>query len=215
MVALENRRAARLGENCVAQVSAPYVIAVDGLESLTDIDNLDDAIILAAQRAINKTADQARTSAARDIRQQVNFPARYLSGKEGRLSVSKRASARNLEAMITGRDRPTSLARFAKDPDPAAARRRGGVSVQVQPGQTKFMKGAFLMQLRGGNIGLAIRLKEGETVKNKKYVTKVGKGLYLLFGPSVNQVFRGVAEETTAPEAAAYLEQEFLRLMDL
>lgn len=205
-------------------MSAPYIIAVDGLESITDIDNLDDAIILAAQQAINKTADQARASAARDIRQQVNFPARYLSGSEGRLSVSKRASARNLEAMITGRDRPTSLARFAKNKNIAASQKRGNVSVEVAPGRSKIIgrktpsstgPAAFLMQLRGGNIGLAMRLKEGETIKSKKYMTKVGKGLYLLFGPSVNQVFAGVAEETTAPEAAAYLEQEFLRLMDL
>lgn len=205
-------------------MAAPYVIAVDGLESLSDIDNLDDAIILAAQRAINKTADRARASAARDILQQVSFPARYLSGKEGRLSVSKRASAGNLEAMITGRDLPTSLARFAKDKNIAASQKRGNVSVKVAPGRSKIIgrkkqgdtgPPAFLMQLRGGNIGLAMRLKEGETIKRKKYMTKVGKGLYLLFGPSVNQVFRGVAEETTAPEAAAYLEQEFLRLMEM
>jgi hypothetical protein len=193
-------------------VSNDYVIAVEGLADLRDIDNLDEAIIVAARQAINKAADRGRTRADREMRQQINFPARYLSE---RLKVSRRASDRSLEAAITGRDRPTSLARFAKNKSASAARARGGVSVQVTPGKTKVMKGAFLMQLRGGNTGLAIRLKEGESVRNKKYMTKVGKGLYLLYGPSINQVFRSVAEEQTVPETADFLEQEFLRLLDL
>jgi hypothetical protein len=193
-------------------MSNDYVIAVEGLADLRDIDNLDEAIVVAARQAINKAADRGRTRADREIRQQVNFPARYLSE---RLKVSRRASGRSLEASITGRDRPTSLARFAKNKSASAARAKGGVSVQVSPGETKFMKGAFLMQLRGGNTGLAIRLKEGDSVRNKKYMTKVGKGLYLLYGPSVSQVFRSVAEEQTVPETADFLEQEFLRLLDL
>jgi hypothetical protein len=193
-------------------MSNDYVIAVDGLAELKDIENLDEAIVKAARQAINAAADRARTSSAKEMQRQINFPARYLNE---RLRVAKRASGMKLEATIAGRDRPTSLARFAKSTSASAARKKGGVSVQVNPGETKFMQGAFLMQLRGGNTGLAIRLKEGESVRNKKYMTKVGKGLYLLYGPSINQVFRTVAEEQTAPEAAAFLEQEFLRLLDL
>lgn len=193
-------------------MSNDYVIAVDGLADLRDIENLDEEIVKAARQAINKAVDRARTRGAKEMQRQINFPARYLNE---RLRVSKRASGMKLEATITGRDRPTSLARFAKSTSASAARKNGGVSVQVNPGETKFMQGAFLMQLRGGNTGLAIRLKEGESVKNKKHMTKVGKGLYLLYGPSVSQVFRTVAEEQTGPEAAEFLEQEFLRLLDL
>jgi hypothetical protein len=201
-------------------MSNDYVIAVEGLADLRDIDNLDEAIVVAARQAINKAADRGRTRADREIRQQVNFPARYLSE---RLKVTRRASGRSLEATITGRDRPTSLARFATSSNVAASQKRGNVTVAVSPGARKVVgrkaggsgPTAFLMQLRGGNVGLAMRLKEGETVRNKKYMTKVGKGLYLLYGPSVNQVFRSVAEEQTVPETAAFLEQEFLRLLDL
>ncbi len=189
-----------------------YVVAVEGLASLSDIENLDENILLRARQAINRTTDRTRTRSDREIRKQVAFPARYLSS---RLTVSKKASGRSLEAVITGRDRPTSLARFSKGKDVGAARRKGGVSVTVAPGQTRFMSGAFLMQLRGGNLGLAIRLKAGESMRNKRKMTRVGKGLYLLYGPSVDQAFRSVADEYAAPDAADYLEREFIRLMEL
>lgn len=191
-----------------------YLVAVDGLETLDDFDNLAPKIAKYAQMAINTTARNRRTSAAREIQQQVSFPARYLSGQNGRLSITKQAKPRNLEAEITGRDRPTSLARFASNRNPAASRKRGGVSVTVAPGETKFMKGAFIMQLRGGNLGLAIRLKKGEALRNKRTVRQVANGLYLLYGPSVNQVFRGVAEDGM-DETAENLQREFLRLPEL
>lgn len=189
-----------------------YVIAVDGLDQLIDIDSLDERILKAARNAINKAADRTRTRSDREIRKAINFPARYLSDK---LTVAKRASGRTLEAVITGRDRPTSLARFAKNRNPAASRKAGGVSLVVSPNKTTTIPNAFLMPLRNGNLGLALRLKPGESIRNKKYLTKVSKGLYLLYGPSVNQVFRVVADEKAAPEAAQYLENEFLRLLEL
>lgn len=188
-----------------------YVIAVDGLASLSDIENLDEDILTAARQAINAATKRARTQADRDIRKQVNFLATYLRGK---LTIKKMASGRNLEGVIRGTDRPTSLARFAKQRDPQKTRKAGGIDVEVEPGQSKFMKGAFLMRLNNNNLGLAIRLKDGETVRNKRTVTKIGKGLYLLYGPSVNQVFRGVAEDSLG-DIADYLETEFTRLLDL
>jgi hypothetical protein len=194
-------------------VSDDYVVAVEGLESLRDLQNLDAAILRRARLAINATVERSQVSAAKEMRSQVDFPARYLTGANGRLSISKYASETSLSASITGRDRPTSLARFATETDPAKTRQQGGVNVTVQPGKTVFMKGAFLMRLASGNLGLAIRLKAGETLRNKKKMLRVGKGLYLLYGPSVDQVFRSVAVGE-AQNAAEYLEAEFLRLMD-
>lgn len=191
-----------------------YVVAVTGLNSLEDIYSLDEDIIANARMAINRTVDRARTASAKEMRDQVAFPARYLSGPNGRLRVTQRASNTNLQAVVTGRDRPTSLARFASSRDPAATRKQGGVNVTVTPGKTKFMRGAFLMRLNNNNLGLAIRLKEGERINNKARMTRIGAGLYLLYGPSVDQVFQSVSEEQ-APKAADFLEAEFLRLMEL
>lgn len=199
-----------------------YVVAVDGLENIGDIAELDERILRKARQAINSTVRRTRTAAARDIQAQVNFPARYLvNQKSSRLFISEFAEGRSLRAVIQGSERATSLARFASNKSPESARRQGGVSVEVAPGQRKFMKKAFLLRLPAGstltdtqnNLGLAIRLREG-SLANKKNLVKVGKGLYVLYGPSVNQVFRSVAEDV-APDAANWLEREFVRLMEL
>lgn len=185
-----------------------FVVVVEGLEELDDIENLDARIIKRAQQAINSTLRKARTAIDREIRQQVAFPARYLGT---RLRVTEFASGTSLQGTISGRDRPTSLARFATSKTP---RRGAGVGVQVAPGSRKRMQRAFLMPLKSGNVGLAMRLKPGESIRNKKYMRKVSKGLYLLYGPSVNQVFAGVADDE-ANTVAAWLQEEFTRLMEL
>ena len=191
-----------------------YAVFVEGLGALRDVEELKRDVALKAVQAINKTADQARTKSDREIRAQVAFPATYLSPSTGRLTVSQRARRGDLEARIKGRHRPTSLARFATKSGKA-------VNVEVKPGLSTFLPRAFLIRLRAGsgitetkfNQGLAIRLKPGETLRNKKQAIRMASGLYLLYGPSVDQVFRDVAVDIS-PETALRLEQEFLRLMD-
>lgn len=196
-----------------------FVVAVDGLSALRSMESIPADVKRAAVQAINKAADRGRTDAARRIREQVNLPASYLAPSGGRLTVTKRATGADLEAAITGRQRPTSLARFAVSGVPNEHK---GISVEVAPGFAKFMRRAFLIRLRAGsanldtnsNLGLAIRLRPGEVIHNKRVMMKLSGNLYLLYGPSVNQIFASVAQEE-APELADFLEAEFLRLMDL
>jgi hypothetical protein len=200
-------------------MSAPYAFAVEGLDTLKNIENLPQQVITAARQAINKTLDHARTESARRIALQVNFSAQYLSPGEGRLAVARRATDAKLEGAIVGRHRPTSLARFATS---SAPNKHSGVTVVVKPGGARFMRRAFLIRLRSGatltdtkfNLGLAIRLKPGESITNKREMVKLSGNLYLLYGPSVDQVFRTVREDI-GPDALNILESEFLRLMDL
>jgi hypothetical protein len=54
---------------------------------------------------------------------------------------------------------------------------------------------------------------------NKFQQVQISKGLYLLYGPSIQQVFlnnagKGVAKDISDPSADA-LEREFIRLMGL
>lgn len=201
-----------------------FVVAVEGLEQLQDIRNLPEAVLRKARQAINRATERARTEASRRIREQVNFKARYLindasESSSSRLYVKTLAKGNSLEAVIKGRERPTSLARFASG-TPQSARKAGGVRVSVKPGSSKMMKGAFLMRLRQGgkpidtasNLGLAIRLRPGESVNNKRHMVQLRGNLYLLYGASVNQVFRTVSEDVS-PKALDWLEQEFDRLM--
>lgn len=197
-------------------MSDTYVIVVEGLKKLADFNDLDEKILTAARRAVNKTTERTKTAAARQMRNEINFPARWLSGSDGKLRIAKRASGRDLEGVIKGRDRPTSLARFA------ASGRAGqaGVSVNVTPGKSKFLKRAFLIKLRAGstlsetqfNMGLAVRTKS--PMRKSRGAKKIGKDLYLLYGPSVDQVFRGVAADQ-APAALDFLDFEFMRQLDL
>lgn len=84
------------------------------------------------------------------------------------------------------------------------------------------MKGSFLVKLKSGNaktdtqfnLGLAIRLKPGERLRNKTSMTQLDHNVYLLYGPSVDQVFRTVREDI-APDTASFLEAEFRRLLDI
>ncbi len=204
-------------------MASPYVVAVEGVaQALKRIDGLEEDVTDAARMAVNRTIDWARTRSAEEIMRQVNFGKSYLTGRDGRLQVTKRARGEDLEAVITGRHRPTSLARFTDTRDPGLTRREGGVRVEVKPGSEKFMKRAFLMRLRAGsqltdtqyNLGLAIRLRPGEKLANKTRIQQINTNLFLLYGPSVDQVFRTVAPEIS-DRVEDYLETEFLRLVEV
>jgi len=194
-------------------MTAPYAIFVKGMLDFPADPSAEMA--RNAVRAINRTLERSRTAAGRRIREQVNFPANYLSGQNGRLKITKKAQGRDFEGIITGRHRPTSLATFARN-----ARRGRGVRpvVSVQPGLARRLDGAFFVNLRSGNtdtrnnLGLAIRLPEGQVPDRAYKPQKLGENLWLLYGPSVDQVFDDVAEEIS-PQSLAFLETEFLRLM--
>lgn len=195
-----------------------YAFVVEGLgQAFDDLESLDERKRLNAARAINKTAAWARAAAAREMRRQVAFPARYLAGTDSRLNVVKKARSDDLEAKIVGRRRATSLARFAR-----AGARGKGVRIEVKPGVARFMPRSFLMKLRGGsaqdpgalsNLGLAVRTN-GEKPKGAYKPVKINDRLWLLYGPSVDQVFRSVREDI-APDTEQRLADEFSRLMAL
>lgn len=198
-----------------------YVIAIGGLEQM-----LDDLNIVARDsdrwlsQAVNKTLDTYRTRASREIRKQVAFPARYLDSKsDGRLTVKRRATRAEPEGLISGRFEPTSLTRFIKSGGrgPNATPGRRNPILRVGANSDSRIPNSFVIKLRSGNRGLALRLPKDETIKNRKLRAKPfstkDRNLFLLYGPSVDQVFRDVREDIT-PEAAQFLVQEFLRLAE-
>lgn len=173
----------------------------------------------AARMAVNDIASRSGMKMIRDhMLDEVAFPTGYLTGD--RLGVTKRATNRDLEAVITGRKRATSLARFTNG-SAIPGMRSNGVSVRVKRGKTTHMRKAFLVRLKRGasmdednyNVGLALRLGPGETLGNKKDTHKswlVPGKVALLYGPSVDQVFRTVADDV-APDIGDMLGAEFLR----
>lgn len=177
----------------------------------------------AARLAINTTLSRKGMKLVQDeMYDQVAFPKNYLKGD--RLMVSKFARETDLEGVILGRKRATSLARFAAPGTPIGSRRGGGVEVTVSRGVKTFIRGAWLIKLKRGasltednfNVGLAIRLGENERVVGKFSSHNswlIRNQVALLYGPSVNQVFNDVAEEQ-GPKVLDLVAQEFRRQFD-
>jgi len=187
-------------------MSGSYVVTVEGLESFEELKDLDEKTRINEARAVNKTIDRIRAAASRDIRENINVTRSALAS---RLSLRKVARPGDPEAILNASDRPRSLASFVT----SRRAKNKGVTVEVKPGERKEMLRAFIINLANGNRGLAIRLKPGETLKNKKYAKELGKNLYILYGPSVNQMFRMIAEDRV-DEFASFLENEFIRLQE-
>lgn len=177
--------------------------------------------------AVNGAAKFGARRASEEIRKQVRFSRSYLgdaSKPEARLRITRVAKGNDLTAVISARRRPTSLARFASG-TPSFGRSRGkGPRVKIKPGAGyKTIKNGFFLRLRAGtsnldkfNVGLAVRIKSGEMLKNRNKglsgLAPFGKdkNLYLLYGPSVDQVFQTVREDIS-PAVGAEAEREFLR----
>lgn len=187
------------------------------------VNSMPKVATRAAQLSTNDTVRKARKMSATEMMKQVAFPTGYLgTARNGALRISKYAKGSDLSAEITGRFRPTSLARFTLNKSQMLGRnRRGPARVQVRPGSVKSIERAFLIRLKRGmqtvsqagaksNLGLAIRLNPGERIENKKSMVAMGRGVYLLYGPSVNQVFRTVAKDLS-PKISGNFNIEFSR----
>lgn len=173
----------------------------------------------AARLAVNDTIRHGRARAKREIMSQVKLKASYLDGSSsrGQRLGTTLANDQNLKGSIIGRREPTSLLRFVEQrlsaPGRTGRRRAAGVVVNVS-GRRKIMPKAFVMNLRNGNEGLAIRLPKGQRPSrykaSKPLYSSRDSNVFLLYGPSVQQVFDDVAEDLQ-PELARYLNTEFLR----
>lgn len=204
-------------------------IRIEGLEQLHEIarelGKTPEEINRAASRAVNRATAKGRTTAQRQMETEVAFPGGYLNAGAGRLAVTRQSNPSSLEAVITGKGRSTSLARFSRgSPGPG----QNGVVVQVAPGKTQRLKRAFLIRLKSGqsetrnNLGLAVRLPVGRK-PSAAYRPKelgVGSGLWLLYGPSVDQVLKSMVDGRAgrAPlrgKILRDLEDEFFRQVKL
>lgn len=202
------------------------IVEASGLADLKKFYDLAPvAATQAARVAINQTAERKGLSLAREaMAAQVNFPRGYFNEvNRGRanLGMAFRATDSSLEAGIAGRQQPTSLSRFATERARFTRGRhqRGApINVMVQPGRGRELPRAFFLRLRSNNIGLGIRLRNGETLTNtvgaKIITTGPLAGVALLYGPSVDQVFRTVAVDIS-PKVLDALTVEFLRQFEL
>lgn len=169
-----------------------FVREVPGLSGLARLPDMDAIIV----RAVGKTAEWMHREAGARMKESVRFPAGYLS--PDRYDVKKGQGFR--DAVITARFRPTSLARFATSAGP-----RNGVHLEVTPGKRIHMKSAFLINLRNGNTGLAMRSGAFDRIYSQLQARGLAGGIFapdsgkdgieILYGPSVDQVFRNISAQ--------------------
>lgn len=205
----------------------PVNIITIGARELSDyLDQVPEIANASMRMAINTVATgKGMTRIKKAMLDEVAFPSGYLTGD--RLRVTQRATGTKLEAVITGRKRATSLARFVSGGAMVSnSKRAGGVQVRVKKGKTSYLKNAFLVRLNKGasltednyNLGLAVRLAPGERLSNKTTQHKswlVPGRVALLYGPSVDQVFATVSEQLSpklADDVAAEFHRNFARL---
>lgn len=196
------------------------VTEFEGLNGLEDYFKFfPNRTARAARLAINTVLNRSGIKMLRaDVGNKVNFPDNYLKGD--RLAVKQNATEANLVGIVRARQTPTSLARFAAPGTPLGSRGGAGVRVAVKRGQSTFLRNAWLVRLRKGasltqdnyNIGIAVRLKPGEklnkTTSHRAWL--IPDVVALLYGPSVDQVFRDVAEED-GQKVLGLVSDEFFR----
>lgn len=182
-------------------------VDVFGLKGFDDlVKRLSQSVDPAARVAINDGARFAVREGAKDISSELNLSQRYIMGGPApRLLVRRFASDSDLEAVVTGRDRPTSLSRFSRSAVRFGHQRLSPtVKVSAQGGGQRI-RGSFFVRLRRGinldgenfNVGLAVRLKPGQRIPGKNTMAKPGRnGFYLLYGPSVGQAYRTASVRT-------------------
>jgi hypothetical protein len=198
-----------------------FVIDVSPLKSMHQfVTALPERAAQASVLAVSAALNFGYAESSRQIRSQLNLPQSYIgsAASGNRLKIKQRPVPGNPLGVIAASPKPVSLARFALDRTLGG---RKGVSVQVKPGSTRRIGSAFLLKLKSGrqisedqfNIGLAIRLKPGQTVFNKKKLRQLSPDdadLYLVYGPSVDQAFKSVRSQVE-PQISAYMQKEFLR----
>lgn len=177
----------------MARMFAVYVEGID----MAELKTLPDDMLSAARKAVNDAARHGVAVGKDLMRKQINFPTGYLDGnsKYGkRFGIASYASNDKLTAVVRGRDDATSLARFVVGGPAAKPKRSGkkqefGVSVMVDPGKPKEMRSAFMIKLANGNLGLALYDPSGKGPRNTHGARQLSKSVWLLYGPSVSQVF--------------------------
>lgn len=155
----------------------------------------------AVVRALNKTADQARTEAAKEVRT-VGYNIKASAIKKS--FAIKRATAASLVVTLKATGRPIGLINYG------ARQGKGGVSVQVKSGR-KVLRHAFIASMPNGHRGMFERTGRAhkKVVRNGR-VMRTGLPIRELFGPSIPQ---SLANDAVEKAVMAKIRQKFPQIL--
>lgn len=199
-------------------------IQLRGLETVEKyFVTLPDRTNKALKLAVNDAALYGARLGKKQIMAEVNRSSAYLGNPKNvnsKLARIKTASVNDLESIVQANHRLASLAGFSNSPV-SFGRPKSAIKVKVGKGGAKEVKRGFFIRLKKGdvltednyNLGIAIRLKPGEKVGNKKVSKAKDSRIAVLYGPSVEQMFNRITPEI-ADDVLAFAEREFLRQFD-
>lgn len=153
--------------------------------------------------AANDTIRWAKTRSTEAIQGELNVPKAALAGK--RFDITQYATPNRPEAVLSAEFSPLNLARFSTVKPGQGVKPR----IQVTPGgAVPDLSHSFYIPGPSGGFGLAVRTKGAMT--NSRKARQIGKNLYILFGPSVDQAFR-TSMPTLVPQVMDQFESNFYR----
>jgi len=184
-------------------------VSKSGLERLgDDVRRFGDKANLAAQLSINDTVRWARTRLKVGMQQQVNLTESAFGKKH--FFISQLASRDNLQATLSAGRQGYSLSRFSVGKPVARAR---GIKLRIKAGGASVtVKRGFFIAAPNGALGLAVRTSN-EGLRNSRAARRIGKNLYLLFGPSPDQLMRRMAPESV-PDVGRHVGAEYSRQLN-
>lgn len=117
--------------------------------AIRDLDDLArQKVPRATARALNKVAAQAKTQAAREIKDRYQIGTRMISKY---ISIARRASPNSLTVEVRAEGRPLPILAFK------ARQTRKGVTVEVVRGHRKLISHAFIKTTKSGHRGVFAR----------------------------------------------------------
>ena len=126
--------------------------------------NLADAYPKVALRALNKTGEQLRTAAKRDITDRYNVPS-----SEVRDLIRFRSHPSDLSLEMYAKSSRLAWILFG----PRFSKRTKGVSIEIIRGRRKTPPGAFAAQMHSGHIGIFTRTGTKAVPQSGSYVSRM------------------------------------------
>ena len=190
------------------------ISAVNLRDTITFVARQEAVVTQAAALAVSDVAEWGKNLSRRAMLADVNLPADALAGRKFR--ISQRPTQGNPEAVITADNNPLGLSRFVTgDKTPGRAHptvriKKGGSVRQFSTGDRPGGDYSFLIPTPNGAAGVGLALRTKTPMRNSSAARKIGRNLYLLSGPSVNQMF-GQMLPALVPRIEAKLAGEFAR----
>lgn len=176
-----------------------FRVTTEGLAEIAqDFEDFPKKAALAGRIAVNYAADKFARRSSDDIQKNLRLGSRavYNASNQRRSGIRvEKAKLDNLTAVVSASSEPLPLGKFATNVPRGRIRRGVSPVVMVKPGAGAEMKGAFYVRVKNGTVLIAIRLKAGESVRNKTAnrtypLRKTDPSVVTMYGPSLDQAFK-------------------------